>query len=123
MSTPAEDIAALVRARGFALPADVREVARLAEESGLPAAHGMVGDLIQLLDETSEYDLADAEAAYLRAIEIDPTYAEGYSSLGYFYDAVNDDPERARPYFEKAIALGDTAAEEGLESVLEQLGG
>ncbi|MGZ5443932.1 MAG: hypothetical protein ACXW5U_03365 [Thermoanaerobaculia bacterium] len=122
MNTPAEEIAAAVRARGFALPSEVREVARLAEGSDSPVAHAMVGDLIQLLEDDSEFDLADAEAAYLRAIDIDPSYADGYASLGFFYDAVNDDPERAQPYFEKAIALGSTEAAEGLRSVLEQLG-
>lgn len=83
----------------------------------------MVGDLIQLLHDTAEYQLADAEAAYMRAIEIDPTYAGGYTSLGFFYDAVLDEPERAKPFFEKAIALGDSEAIEGLKSVLDQIGG
>ncbi len=108
MNAPAEEIAAAVRARGFALPSEVREVVRLAEGSDSPVAHALVGDLIQLLDDDSEYDLAAAEAAYLRAIAIDPSYADGYASLGFFYDAVNDDPERAQPYFERAIALGST---------------
>jgi hypothetical protein len=83
----------------------------------------MVGDLIQLLEDTLEYELTDAEAAYIRAITVDPTYAEGYTALGFFYDAVLDDPERAKPVFAKAVALGDTEAIEGLRSVVEQLGG
>ena len=123
MTTLPETIRAAVRERGFALLTDVREASRLAEETNAPLAHAMVGDLIQLLQDTSEYELSDAEAAYIRAISIDPTYAEGYTSLGFFYDAVLDDPERAKPFFEKAIALGDTEAIEGLRSVAEQLGG
>lgn len=82
----------------------------------------MVGDLIQLLGDTSEYELAEAQAAYLRAIEIDPMFAAGYTSLGFFYDVVLDEPERAKSYFEKAVALGDTEAMEGLASVVDQLG-
>jgi hypothetical protein len=42
----------------------------------------MVGDLIQLLEDTSKYELADAEAAYFRALGTDPTYAEGYTASG-----------------------------------------
>lgn len=118
-----EEISAEVRRRGFAVTADVREVEQLAIETNSALAHAMVGDLIQLLDDTAEYQLSDAESAYMRAIEIDPTYAEGYTALGFFYDAVLDDPERAKPFFEKAIALGDSEATEGLNSVLEQLGG
>jgi Tfp pilus assembly protein PilF len=59
----------------------------------------------------------------LRAVSIDPNYAEGHASLGHYYDAVLDDPARARPYFEKAIALGDESARDGLQAVMDQLRG
>ena len=122
MTRHPETIAAAVRARGFALPTDVEEVVTLAAETNSPMAYAMVGDLIQLLQDTSQYELSDAEAAYLRAVSVDPSYGEGYTSLGYFYDAVLNDPHRARPFFEKAIAFGDPEAREGLSAVLERIG-
>ena len=118
-----EEIAAAVRERGYALNTDVKEAAEIASGMNSALAHAIVGDLIQLLEKTDEYQLADAEAAYTRAVEIDREFAEGYTSLGFFYDAVLDDPERALRFFEKAIELADSEALEGLRSVLEQLRG
>ena len=116
-----EDISRAVRDRGYAEPAEVKHVAAFAEQSESPIAFAMVGDLIQLLDDCDDYDLSDAESAYLRAVAIDPTYFEGYASLGYFYDAVMHDPESARSFFEKAVELGDESAEEGLQAALDQI--
>ena len=120
MSNRFAEISAAVRDRDHALPEEVREVASFAARNESSAAHAMVGDLIQLLDDTSEYELADAEVAYLRAIEIDPANGDAYASLGFFYDAVMDDPVRAKAYFEKAIDLGDTEAAEALAEMLAQ---
>jgi tetratricopeptide (TPR) repeat protein len=121
MTSPFEDIAAAIKERGFATIDEVRRVAAFAKDSGSAQAFAMLGDVIQLLDDSSQFELNDAEAAYLRAVEIDPAYAEGYTSLGYFYDSVRDDPERARAFFERAIALGDAEAAEGLHVVLAEL--
>ncbi len=81
----------------------------------------LIGDLIQLLEEPRNYRVADAERAYLRALDIAPNEPEVLVSLGYFYDAVMDDPARAKPFFEQAVVLGSSEGQEGLQGVLEQL--
>lgn len=116
-----EEISRAVQERGHSEPSEVEQVATFAQQNGSAVAFAMVGDLIQLLDDCNHYDLSDAENAYLRAVAIDPMYAEGYTSLGHFYDAVMDDPERARTFFEKAIDLGDESAAEVLQAVIDQL--
>jgi tetratricopeptide (TPR) repeat protein len=63
------------------------------------------GDLIQLSSEDSPYELADALASYERALAADPKYVEAYEEIGYYYDLVMDDEERAKPYFERAAQL------------------
>jgi Flp pilus assembly protein TadD len=81
------------------------------------------GDLIQLSDHDGVYSLKDAEASYLKAIDLEPANPEGFQSLGFFYDAVLDDPKRAITQLERAISLGaGSAAREGLANVLEQMG-
>ncbi|MND02493.1 hypothetical protein D3C83_218870 [compost metagenome] len=52
---------------------------------------------------------------------MEPKHAEGYASLGFFYDRVMDDPAKAKMFFERAVALGSSEALEGLKEVLEQL--
>jgi len=80
----------------------------------------LTGDLIQL-SQSGEYDLQRAEQSYQRALQIDPDCGEAHEGLGYLYDKVYDDPQKARPYFEKAISLGRQASREGLRDVLHQL--
>ena len=63
------------------------------------------GDLIQLGSEDSPYELADALASYARALAADPKCVEAYEGIGYFYDLVMDDEERAKPNFERAAEL------------------
>jgi hypothetical protein len=43
--------------------------------------------------------------------------------LGYLFDKVYDDPQTARRYFEKAIALGRQDSRRGLRDVLKQMRG
>jgi len=87
-----------------------------------PALWCLRGDLIQLSD-GEDYTLEDALNSYQRAIELDPNNAEAYEAIGHYYNAVNDDPVRAEPYFKKAIALGGgEGSERGLAEVLEELG-
>jgi hypothetical protein len=82
----------------------------------------MKGDLIQLSDGNA-YSLADAAACYERAASIDPTCAEAFESLGYFYDVVSEDLERAESAFRAAIALGGGPdAYAGLARVLAESG-
>jgi tetratricopeptide (TPR) repeat protein len=63
------------------------------------------GDLILLGSGESPFELADALASYERAIVIDPKCVEAYEEIGYFYDLVMDDEERAKPYFDQAALL------------------
>jgi Tfp pilus assembly protein PilF len=115
------EIPARVRERGYARPSEVRALRKLATETRSAATFVAVGHLIQLLEDVAEFQLSDAEAAYLSAIEIDPACADAYVSLGHFYDAVMDDPARAKPFFERAVALGDESARAALRAVIEQL--
>ena len=63
------------------------------------------GDLIQL-SAVSGYELEDARRSYEQALAIDPSCAEAYESIGFFEDAVMDDPRSAEPAFRQAISLG-----------------
>jgi len=64
------------------------------------------GDLLQRGEDDKKYDLSDALSSYTKAIEIDPNFAEAYESIGYYYDVIDDDPEKAVKAFERAVELG-----------------
>jgi len=59
----------------------------------------MRGDLIQMASESCPHSLDDAGACFLRAIEIDPSFADAYEEAAHFFDAVMDDEERSAFYF------------------------
>ena len=61
------------------------------------------GNLIQLGDAESKYELVDALRSYEQAIAVDPSCTEAYESIGFFYDAVMDDPRSAEPFFREAL--------------------
>lgn len=107
-----------------ALPRDLELMeAAIAEHPDLAELWILRGDLIQLSDDDNGYTLVDAESSYLKAVELEPDDPEGYESLGFYYDVVMADPVEAKPYFEKAIALGaGESAHDGLAEVLEQIG-
>lgn len=63
------------------------------------------GDLIQLGTLEANYELEDILRSYEQALAVDPECAEAYESIGYFYDALMDDPQSAEPAFRKAISL------------------
>jgi tetratricopeptide (TPR) repeat protein len=65
----------------------------------------MKGDLIQLSDEL-RYELADALLCYQQAAEIAPESPEAFESLGFFFDAIESDLNRAEIAFRKAVELG-----------------
>jgi Tfp pilus assembly protein PilF len=48
--------------------------------------------------------LAEAETAFQRALEIDPAFARGYTNLGALALTVGQ-PERARGYYRRAIEV------------------
>ena len=80
------------------------------------------GDLIQLSDDET-YKAADALSAYQRAAELDPTFAEAYEEIGYYWDVCGDDFERAEAAFRRAIELGAGAdSYAGLARVLAERG-
>jgi tetratricopeptide (TPR) repeat protein len=64
------------------------------------------GDLLQRAEDDKKYELSDAFNSYTKAIEIDPNCAEAYESIGYYHDVIDDDPEKAKGAFERAIELG-----------------
>ncbi len=64
------------------------------------------GDLIQMAALEANYELDDALKSYERALEIDPTNAEAYESIGYYEDAIMSNPVSAESPFRKAIELG-----------------
>src|SRR2546423_3736968 len=119
MQPNTDQIRERVSSRGHAEVSDVADVERLLQQSTSASTLILLGDLIQLLEDPGRYELADAEAAYLRATHVEPTHAEAHASLGFFYDNVMDDPAKAKPFFERAIALGSSEAVEGLQEVLE----
>lgn len=50
----------------------------------------------------------DVEFTLVAALQLDEHYIDAYIELGRFYYAVLDDSSKARPYFEKALALLST---------------
>lgn len=65
----------------------------------------MRGDIIQLGPENCPHDLEEALASYKRAIEIEPSFAEAWESVGHFLKNVLDDEAAAEPYFREADKL------------------
>lgn len=79
------------------------------------------GDALQLADE-EKFDVEEAEASYMTALELDPKAADAYESLGHFTFAVHDDARAAVQYFQRAIELGAGAsAREGLKEAQDEL--
>ena len=96
--------------RGEAAP---DELLALADEAvrAFPASAKlwvMRGNLIELGTGETSHALHDALVSYERAVSIDPNFAEGWEEIGYYYDAVMDDEERARPAFQRARILKNT---------------
>lgn len=65
----------------------------------------MRGNLIQLGPETCHHPLEEALRCYRRAVELEPEFAEAWEEIGHYHDAVLDDEEGARPYFDRARRL------------------
>jgi len=65
----------------------------------------MRGDLLQLAPPSYHSD-DNAEGCYLRAIQVEPRYAEGWESLGWYYYAVTDEYAPAAGAFRRAIECG-----------------
>ncbi len=65
----------------------------------------MRGDLIQLASEPCPHSPDDAGACFLRAIAIDPFFADAYEEAANFFDVVMDDQQRASFYFAESRRL------------------
>ncbi len=77
----------------------------LAQHPGSASLYCIRGDCIQLWN-VPEYELKDALASYERAAALDPQCAEAYESIGYYYDAIDEDLEKAEAAFRRAVELG-----------------
>jgi hypothetical protein len=69
----------------------------------------MRGDLIQLGPESCPHPLEESLRSYQRAVDVDPKFAEAWDEIGHYFDAVLDDENAARPYFDPARSLKRTA--------------
>ena len=76
-----------------------------AEVLSAPSAALLVkkGRSILLSSEACPYSLEDAEQAFKHAIKEDENHIEAYIELAYYYLNVQDDPRKAKPYFERAL--------------------
>jgi hypothetical protein len=119
-----EQVRRRVRERGRVVVEDILEVEAASEAK--PSVEGLVllGVLIQMNDSEVGPELDAARVAFERAAELDPCDPEPLVELGHYYDAILDEPELAKAFFERAIACGgDSEAAAGLAAVLKQLRG
>jgi tetratricopeptide (TPR) repeat protein len=82
------------------------------------------GRCIQLSSGVGTPLLSEAERSFLEALRQDQDYVPALLELGWFYHAVEDDAEKALPFFEKALAtsLGELKeAIRGKKGCLEEL--
>lgn len=80
--------------------------------------------LIQIAPPRDALGLKDAEEAYRQALEIDDEYVPALVELAYYYWAVEDNAQAARPYFERAVSLCRSQLSEaasGVAGCLEEL--
>lgn len=80
------------------------------------------GDALQLSDDQVEDALGEVERSYRAALELDPSSADAYESLGHFVLSVSDDARESLDYFRKAIELGaGQSARDGLREAEDEL--
>jgi tetratricopeptide (TPR) repeat protein len=94
----------------------------VAEHPEWAELHCAFGDLMQLADD-DRYTLGDSLSAYMKAIELDPTCAEAFESVGYYRDVYENAFNLAEEAFRRAIELGAGAdSYAGLARVLSEQG-
>ena len=121
MNTREEFIRSEIRRCGKATSEILRRIEAALEESPSADLWILLGDAIQL-SEGDTHALTDAERSYERAMELEPLSSEPHESLGHFYYSVMDDAAKAKPFFERAIALGGgESSREGLQRVVAEL--
>jgi len=64
------------------------------------------------LSEENTFSLEDAKEILEMIISTDPDYIPAYIEMGYFQDAVMDDPENALVYFDRGISKTQRLLEE-----------
>jgi tetratricopeptide (TPR) repeat protein len=80
------------------------------------------GDALQLSDDDDEDVIEEVEASYRQALELDPSSADAYESLGHFLFSVHDDAGASIDCFRRALALGaGLSAREGLKEAEDEL--
>jgi tetratricopeptide (TPR) repeat protein len=98
----------------------LHELASVEKEHSLPPNVLVIkGMCIELGSGTTPYTLDDAEAAYKKALEIDPDYVEALNEAGYYYLNMLDKRDTARPYFEKALSIACTQISEAIKGIAE----
>lgn len=73
---------------------------RTLSNTNYPDFFVLKGVLIQLSD-VNDYNLADVEKNYLKALKLDPENINALEELYHFYDAVMDDETKAKKYMKK----------------------
>lgn len=93
----------------------------LKEHPQSPIILHMLGVLLERQDIVADADIDEALGLYQRAVEIDPSFALAWESIGYFLDTFREDFEAATDAFKRAITLGAGAwSYAGLARVLAQ---
>lgn len=69
------------------------------------------------LDKATGLETGEAIKWFQKAIEADPQFAAAYARIGYTYVMVADEPERAKPYLEKAFELSSRLTEQERASI------
>lgn len=69
-------------------------------------AHNNLGEVYRRTKETKK-----AEKAYLKALEVDPKYADAHFNIGTFYDTVLRNPQKAALHYKRYLELKPTSPE------------
>jgi len=90
---------------------DLLKIDHLVKENpSSPSLWCFRGDLIQLSNGGSYWNLNDALKSYRRAIALDSNYQEAYIEATYYHYAVHNSPKRAMKYLQKALKIKPTKA-------------
>ena len=97
------------------------EILIQAKNSTEQCPHALVtkGRLILISEQPRELQISDAEAAFKRALEIDPKCIAALLELGWLYFAVYDDVAQARLFFEEALGVTQGDMLEAMEGIAE----